>query len=112
MDRLYGFRGDGSSIAQRQKQIPPLRCGMTSKKAKALRLVECLPSHPSQSARRMGHPEMVGWWRRTNKGKATADPYGMTTKKKQQQKSKGSHGGCLYFDAGLDVYAGEGWFSP
>jgi hypothetical protein len=30
----------------------------------------------------MGHPEMVGWWRRTNQGKATADPYGMTTKKR------------------------------
>src|SRR5215475_7609359 len=27
-------------------------------------------------------------------------------------KSKGSHGGCLCFDAGLEVYAGEGWFSP
>src|ERR1700730_2048837 len=28
------------------------------------------------------------------------------------QKSSGSHGGCLCFDAGLDVYAGEGWPSP
>ena len=27
-------------------------------------------------------------------------------------KSKGSHGGCLCFDAGFEVYAGEGWFSP
>jgi hypothetical protein len=33
-------------------------------------------------------------------------------KKEAAGKSKGSHGGCLYFDAGLDVYAGEGWFSP
>jgi hypothetical protein len=50
---------------------------------------------------------MVGRWRRTKQDKATADPYGMT-KKEAAAKSKGSHEGCLYFDAGLDVYAGEG----
>jgi len=40
---------------------------------------------------------------KTAKAAATADA---------NIKSKGSHGGCLCFDAGLDVYAGEGWFSP
>src|ERR1700704_4970743 len=38
-------------------------------KSNGVRVVECLPSHPSQSARWMGHPWVCGWWRRTGNGK-------------------------------------------